>query len=430
MIKTDNLNESIRQHLPDELVSFMLLAGKIAAGFDQKIYLVGGVVRDLLLERENLDLDLVAEGDAIKLAGELARLKNGQVIAHSRFNTAKIRWDRWSVDIATARSEGYDHPGALPEVKPSDIRSDLIRRDFTINAMAVFLDPLHFGELIDLYRGRDDLEKKVIRILHENSFIDDATRLWRSVRYEQRLGFHIEPFTLETFHRDLNYLETVSGDRIRHELELCLEEERPEKALFRAGELGLLAKISPSLQADHWLTRKIARARGMLQPYSPPENINLAFLVYHLTPAELAALAAYLRLTRALTRSLEDTLNLKAELARLEQPELTPGQIFHCLHGFSQTALLANLLAADSDMVRLRIELYLNKLSHIQPALNGEDLLKAGIASGPHIKEMLEYLHEARLDGRVNTREEELKLVKKRIEENPGGFSSNTNEPF
>lgn len=401
--------------MPAELVDFMLLAGKTAAGLNQKLYLVGGVVRDLVLERPNQDLDLVAEGDAIKLAGELAGIVNGRVIAHSRFNTAKIRWDRWSVDIAAARSEGYSRPGALPHVKPSDINSDLIRRDFTINAMAVYLEPSRFGELIDLYRGREDLDKKVVRILHENSFKDDATRLWRAIRYEKRLGFHIEPFTLEIFRRDIDYLGVVSGDRIRHELELCLKEERPEKALFRAGELGLLAKICPSLKAERWLTGKIARARGMLQPYTPPEHINLAFLVYHLEPQELADLSAYLKLPRAIARNLEDTLALKAELKHLEEPELSPGRIYSCLHVHSQAAILTNLLAVDSKIVRRHIELYLSRLRHVRPSLNGNDLAKAGLASGPRISQMLELLREARLDGRVNNREEELELVKKLV---------------
>jgi tRNA nucleotidyltransferase (CCA-adding enzyme) len=413
MIKTANLSGSIIERLPAELVDFLRLAGKTASRLELKLYLVGGVVRDLLLERPNLDLDLVAEGDAIKLAEELAGLKNGQVIAHSRFNTAKIRWDKWSVDIAAARSEGYEKPGALPEVKPSNIQSDLIRRDFSINAMAVYLDPARFGELIDIYRGREDLEQKIIRVLHKNSFQDDATRLWRAVRYEQRLDFHIEPFTLKLMEQDLDYLETVSGDRIRHELELCMEEEQPEKALLRAGELGLLNKIHPALKADRWLVKKVAKARGRLQPYNPPDEIIMAFLVYRFSLDDLAGLAAYLKLPRYLARSLEDTLRLKEELPLLEQPEITSGWIYHCLHQYSHTAIVANLLASDAAVVHKRIELYMNKLRHIQPALNGDDLLKAGFAAGPQIKEALELLHEARLDGRVGTREEELELVNK-----------------
>jgi tRNA nucleotidyltransferase (CCA-adding enzyme) len=413
MINTNDISQLITGHLPAELTDFLHLAGKTAAGLQQKLYLVGGVVRDLLLERPNLDLDLVAEGDAITLARELARLKNGKVIAHSRFNTAKIRWERWSVDIATARSEGYTKPGALPEVKPSDIRSDLIRRDFSINAMAAYLDPARFGELIDLYHGRQDLQQKTIRVLHDKSFQDDATRLWRAVRYEQRLDFHIELTTLELMACGLDYLNTINGDRIRHELELCLEEERPEKVLLRADELGILRKMRPALHADRWLVRKIARARGMLQPYSPPEDIYLAFLVYHLNRAELTELISYLKLPRTSARSLEETLELKEALPALAEEHVTSGRIYHLLHPYSQTAILANLLSTESAVVRQHIELYLNNLRHIQPALTGEDLLESGLAPGRRIKETLEMLQEARLDGKVGTRQEELELVNK-----------------
>jgi tRNA nucleotidyltransferase (CCA-adding enzyme) len=145
-----NLSEQIKKQLPLELVEFLQEAGSISDRLGSKTYLVGGAVRDLLLNRVNLDLDLVVEGDASKMAEELARIKNGKVIAHSRFNTAKIKWGKWVVDIASARSEGYARPGALPSVQPSEIKSDLIRRDFSINAMAIYLEPAKFGELIDL----------------------------------------------------------------------------------------------------------------------------------------------------------------------------------------------------------------------------------------------------------------------------------------
>jgi tRNA nucleotidyltransferase (CCA-adding enzyme) len=234
MMKTINLTNQINKQLPAELVDFMRLAGGVATELQQKLYLVGGVVRDLLLERSNLDLDLVVEGDAIKTAEDLAKRKKGKIIAHTRFGTAKIKWDKWSVDIATSRGESYDKPGALPTVRPVDIQSDLARRDFTINAMAVHLNPLRYGELIDLFKGREDLEKKLVRVLYDATFKDDATRIWRAVRYEQRLEFRIESHTLDLLKRDISYLDTISSDRIRHELELCLEEEKPEKVLLRA----------------------------------------------------------------------------------------------------------------------------------------------------------------------------------------------------
>jgi tRNA nucleotidyltransferase (CCA-adding enzyme) len=413
MVKSINLVDRINKRLPEELVDFIHQAGSVAEKQKQKLYLVGGVVRDLLLERSNLDLDLVAEGDAIKLANELADIKKGKVIAHSRFNTAKIRWDKWSVDIATARAEGYEKPGALPAIRPTDIQSDLIRRDFTINAMAVYLDPSRFGELIDLFGGRDDLDRKFIRMLHDNSFRDDATRIWRAARYEQRLSFSLEPHTLELLKRDLSYLDTISGNRVRHELELCLEEERSEKVLLRAGALGILAQMCPSLEADHWLAKKFSRSRGMMQPYCPPQELYLAFLIYRLSPKDLADLIAYLKFPRIVATALKDTIKLKNELTALSQPEMTPGKIYRCLYKYSQTVILANLIATDLALVRQRIELYLNRLRHIHSSLTGDDLLKAGIASGPRIKEALEFLREARLDGKVKTREAEIALLAK-----------------
>jgi tRNA nucleotidyltransferase (CCA-adding enzyme) len=413
MIKTLNLTDRIRKQLPSELVAFLQLAGETAASLKQDLYLVGGVVRDLLLKRTNLDLDLVAEGNAIKLAEKLSSLKHGRVIAHSRFNTAKIKWDKWSVDIACARSEGYEKPGTLPTIQPCDIRSDLIRRDFTINSMAVCLVPPHYGELIDLYKGQEDLEKGIIRVLHDNSFADDATRIWRAVRYEQRLDFRIEPHTLALLKKDIACLDTISGDRIRHELELCLEEERPEKALLRADELGLLKRICPSLEANEWLSRRIARARGMLQPYSLPQDLYLAFLVYHLTSSEVKSLDTYLKFPRTTSDLLRDTVNLKAELPELGTPDISLSRIYHTLHQYSQTAVLANLLAADSTLIRQRIEQYLNQLRHVQPSLTGEDLIRLGIPAGRRIRETLEMLLEARLDGKVTSREQEIELITK-----------------
>jgi tRNA nucleotidyltransferase (CCA-adding enzyme) len=413
MIKNSNLGKQIKEQLPAELVEFTQSAGDTAARMGQKLYVVGGVVRDLLLERKNLDLDLVSEGDAIKLAQELAKLKRGRVIAHTRFNTAKIKWDKWSVDIATTRAESYEKSGSLPAVQcGGSIENDLVRRDFSINAMAVHLDPPRYGELIDLYRGREDLEKGHIRVLHDYSFRDDATRIWRAVRYEQRLDFKIERHTLDLLKRDVIYLDAISGDRIRHELELVLEEERPEKALLRADELGLLARMCPAMEANDWLAKLFVKARGMTQPYCPPAELYLAFLVYRLTPPALKDWMTYLKFPRIVAQTLLETLDLKKELSCLADPQMAPSRIYRCLHQYNQVAILANLMASGRPLVRRRVELYLNKLRHIQPALTGDELIDMGMAAGPRVKVALELLREARLDGKVSTREDELKLIK------------------
>mgnify|MGYP002395950496 CR=1 FL=1 len=390
----------------------MQVAGGVAQRRGQKLYLVGGVVRDLLLERANLDLDLVLEGDAIKLADELAGIKDGKVTAHLRFGTAKLQWDNWSVDLTTARAETYDKPCALPTVKPASIKEDLFRRDFTINAMAIELSPGHYGQLLDLYGGRDDLEHKLIRVLHEKSFVDDATRIWRGLRYEQRLNFQLEPATLKLLKHDTAYLKKVSGDRIRHELELILKEAYPEKVLSRADELGVLAKLHPALNGDGWLAKKFEQAREISSPDSPPVGLYLALLTYRLSEEENEQLISYLRLPKSIAQTLRDTMTIKTRLKLLDNPKFSPSNIYSVLHGYSLAAVMANSLISDSPLARQRLQLFLGKLRYIKPALSGEDLKRMGLAQGPGIKEMLNKLLEARLNGKATSKREEEALVK------------------
>jgi tRNA nucleotidyltransferase (CCA-adding enzyme) len=412
MAETVDLAKEIKKQLPAELVAFMQKAGEVAARQGQSLYLVGGVVRDLFLRRTNLDLDLVVDGDAIKLAQRLADIIPARITAHSRFNTAKLRWEKWSVDLATVRAETYDRPGALPRVKPGTLATDLFRRDFTINAMAIELTASRYGQLIDLYGGRDDLKHRLIRILHEKSFIDDATRIWRALRYEQRLDFQMEANTLRWLKKDVPMLDTISGDRIRHELELVLKEERPEKALRRAEELGVLARLHPALKGNGWLARKFGQAQGLYYPESPPVGLYLALLCYRLTEDESEELIVYLRPAKPLAQTIRDTLNLKAGLEVLATPRLPRSSLYFLLEGSSPIAITANQLASDSPIVRRRFKLFLSKLRYIKPALTGNDLRKMGIRPGPRMKEVLHRLHTARLDGKVRTKKGEMELVR------------------
>ncbi len=406
-----NLAGKIEKQLPAELVNFMRLAGEVAHHQGQRLYLVGGMVRDLLLGKPNFDLDLVVEGDAINLARQLARTTQGKTVTHPRFNTAKLQWDKWSVDLASARSETYVKPGALPRVKLSSIENDLSRRDFTINTMAVHLNPAHYGELIDLHGGRDDLKHKLIRILHEKSFIDDATRIWRSLRYEQRLDFRLEPATLKLLERDIPMLDTISGDRIRHELELILKETYPEKVLRRAEEVNVLKKLHPALKGNGWLAEKFEQARQLSSPNLPPAGLYLALLGYQLSNEEAGDLILYLKLPKSLAQTLRDTISLKSELRPLADSALSPSRIYRLLRSYSQSAITANSLATDSSIVQQYIDLFLHKLRYVKPALTGDDLKRMGIAQGPQIKEILNRLHEARLDGKVTSKRGEEGLV-------------------
>jgi tRNA nucleotidyltransferase (CCA-adding enzyme) len=297
-------------------------------------------------------------------------------------------------------------------VQPGTLATDLFRRDFTINAMAIELTASRYGQLVDLYGGRDDLEHKLIRILHEKSFVDDATRIWRALRYEQRLDFQMEANTLRRLKKDVPMLDTISGDRIRHELELVLKEELPEKALRRAEELGILARLHPALKGNGWLAKKFGQAQGLYYPESPPVGLYLALLCYRLTEDESEELIVYLRPARPLTQTIRDTLNLKAGVEVLATPGLSRSSLYLLLEGSSLIAITANQLASDSPIVRRRLKLFLSKLRYIKPALTGDDLRKMGIRPGPRMKEILHRLHTARLDGKVKSKKGEVEWVR------------------
>jgi tRNA nucleotidyltransferase (CCA-adding enzyme) len=301
----------------------------------------------------------------------------------------------------------------LPTVKPASIKDDLFRRDFTINTMAIELSPSHYGQLLDIYGGRDDLEHKLVRVLHDKSFIDDATRIWRGLRYEQRLNFQLEPTTLQLLKRDKSYLDAISGDRIRHELELILKEEYPEKVLRRSDELGVLAKLHPSLKEDCWLSEKFEQARSFSSPESPSVWLYLALLAYRLNVEENEQLVSYLRLPKSVAQTLRDTIDLKIRIESLTEPELPSSRIYSLLHSYTTSSVIATSLASDSLVARQRINLFLGELCYIKPALSGEDLKRMGATPGPSIKKTLSLLLEARLDGKVTTRRDEVDLVRK-----------------
>ncbi len=407
-----NLASSLGERLPPELADFICDGGRLAASLGQRLYLVGGMVRDLILDKPNLDLDLVVEGDAVVLARKLAAVKPVKLTAHTRFSTAKLTWGNYSVDLATARSESYARPGALPDVKPGAIGNDLFRRDFTINAMAVSLNADDYGALIDRYGGMRDLKAGLIRVLHDKSFTDDATRIWRAIRYEKRLDFRFEANTLALLKRDLPMLATISGERLRYELECVFHEDYPEKVLLRAGELGVLQKLHSSLESDGWLEEKLARARELASPERPSFGLYFALVTYRLNLEEVRELASRLSVPKPSARIAEDAQLIKAKLNVLTDADLKPSATYRALHGLSLTAVNAVSLATDSPVTREHLELYLRKLRYVKPSLNGDDLMALGIPEGPRIRERLERLQDARLDGRVASRQEEVELVK------------------
>jgi len=411
----DNLLSTIEAQLPPEVVGLLHTAGELAQREGQRLYLVGGVVRDLLLGRPNLDLDLVVQGDAPKLARLLGRASGEKPTVHHQFGTAKFRHGSLSIDVATARSETYPRPGALPVVTPATIEDDLLRRDFSINAMAIDLGVTSFGRLLDPFGGRSDLQQCLIRILHDGSFVDDATRMLRALRYEQRLRFRLEERTEKLLRQHATMLDTISGDRIRHELELNLMEDNPERILRRAEELGVLQAIHPSLRGNGWLAQRFQHARQL----GPPDpTLYLTLVVYRLSDEELGQLTARLNVSGQAKRNMRQVQRLKQGLHALTEPDLPRSGIHRLLKAYSPAAVTACALACDSPVARSRLKLYLDELRHVKPCLDGDDVKRLGLQPGPPLGRMLQALLRAKLDGKVNTRKEEEALVRQRLRHN------------
>ena len=375
------------------------------------VYLVGGPVRDLLLDSPIKDLDFVVEGDAPALAGRLAQAAGGEVILHPRFGTATVMLGESRVDLVTARREEYPSPGALPQVTPGTVADDLARRDFSINAMALSLDNSE-ATLLDPQQGFPDLRQGVIRVLHPASFIDDPTRILRAVRYEQRLGFRFDAATLRQLQQALRQgcLSSISGDRIRHELERILQEWVPYPALARCAELGVLEAIHPALGPGNHLARL---SQGLAGIHDPDPLVYWAALAYPLTPGEGESVIHRLNSRSGWSAVIRDTIELRQREPRLAAPGLPPSRYCRLLEGLSIHASLGVSALTESDLVRQRLLEFLETLRFVHPELTGSDLLALGIPPGPGLGQLLRRLKDARLDGQVSSVAEERELVRR-----------------
>ncbi len=426
--------EKIKAALPGPLLGLLQRASDLAQEMGYPLYVVGGFVRDLLLGEPTLDMDLVVEGGAIQLARRLGRQVGARTRSHRRFGTAKVilegreaEFGVPSLDFATARMEFYAHSAALPEVERSSIKADLHRRDFTINTLAIRLDSGHYGQLFDFYGGEQDLKEGLIRVLHSLSFIEDPTRIMRAARFEQRLGFTIEPRTAELIDNALPMLSRVTGERIRHELYLILCEREPERVLCRLDGLEALGRIHPRLACveDAWdlfekLRQTVADGAWELQPEEngqPAPALYLALFTYHLSRSELEALADYLKIFRDDLTLLRQVVDLREGEPELAQPDLSNREIYALLRYSSTSARVIHWLCTDSERVRARLWRYETELRHVQPEVDGEYLMSLGLRPSPLFSKLLNAVRDARLDGEARTVDEEKALIARLLEQ-------------
>ena len=416
-------SEILRQRLSPQRIELIELAGRLAAGRGAACCLVGGCVRDLLLGRPVRELDLVVEGDATALGGELAARLGGTARSPTRFGTAKLELpQRETIDLASARRETYPSPAALPVVEPAGIDEDLLRRDFTINALAIHVEPACFGKLRDPCGGVRDLRLGLIRVLHDRSFIDDPTRALRAVRFAHRLGFRLEQGTSRWMSEASRQgvLDLLSASRLRRELSLLLL----EMPLRRAAELlagsGLLSAIFPDAAASEEALARLGRLDALLDRTRP--------LAEGGEPRRLALFVSMLLAENRATdvQRLADRLDLRGgdrELAigavaearglalRLAPLLDSASGIYFALERSSAEEALA--AAALSPEVEGAVVAHLNRLSRVRPTLGGDDLIRMGVPPGPAHGRILREILAARLDGIVKTPEEEAEMARR-----------------
>ena len=402
-----SLMADFRDSLSDPAASLVEATLAEARRLDASLYLVGGPVRDLLLRRPSADLDLVTEGDVELLAGRIAKAVGSKAVVHRRFGTATIERDGQRLDLATARKEIYARPGALPSVSPGTIEQDLWRRDFSVNAMALGLSGRREGRLLDPCDGMADLSDGVVRILHPGSFEDDPTRIFRAVRYEQRLDFSLEAVTIRklTDALDAGALATVSADRLRREVALILEEERPVNTLLRAGELGVVCSLYAPLRQVDWL-RKYGNDEESTEPLE-----LVAALAYSMSYEEGQAFIARLNMPSDWADAVTGMTRLARLTPSLQAPNLAPSTLFQSVEDFPLASIRAFKSLTESSLLKQRLSHYLENQRFVRPLLRGGDLVALGVPEGPKVGEMLRAILYARLEGKVATREDERELV-------------------
>lgn len=407
-----DLGPLLADRLPASLSALLRTMGRVLAERGWPAYLVGGVVRDLLLGRPHGgDADVTVQGDGVAAAGVLAAAMGGQVTAHSQFGTAVVQAAGYSIDVVTARREHYPHPGSLPVVEPSDLGDDLARRDFTVNAMAVALAPDHWGRLHDPFDGAADLAARQVRVLHANSFTDDPTRMVRAVRYASRLGFALAPETATALGRHAADLGALSGARRWHELERCLRETAAIPLLRALNDHALLPAIHRALTLPPATDTRLHRAEAARYrpPLTPPALLCL--LLWDATAEVLEAVVADLHLAGEVAGPLRALPSARSAAAELALPHLTPGSIVEALDGLPAACVSALALAPADPLTRARARLYWALWRHIHPQLRGDRLLALGVPRGPLVGRYLHALRAEALQEHTTTADEEAWLV-------------------
>jgi tRNA nucleotidyltransferase (CCA-adding enzyme) len=428
-----NIANLMTEQLPQQVRELLVDVGRVAAKQNYLAFAVGGFIRDLLLRSPNLDVDIVVEGDGIEFAKDFARAYGARVRYYRKFGTAVIIFpDGFKLDVATARLEYYEYPAALPTVELSSLKLDLYRRDFTINTLAVELSPHRFGQLIDYFGAQRDFKDKSIRVLHNYSFVEDPTRMFRAIRFEQRFGFRIGKHTSNLIVNavKMGLPVQLSGRRLMNEIRLILSEENPAPEIQRMNEFNLLPFLHPGIVYGPGMARLLDEIRSVLSWYdlSFIGNGCRRWLVYllaladGLSYAELEEFCERLELPpRLVTWMLEGRRQaIVASQDLYRRPDMKPSEVYHLLESFDPEWLMFLMAKSEKEQTRRNISFYFRDLKHVRPDLRGRDLKEMGIEPGPIYRRILDGLLDGRLNGELSSREEEVAYVRLHFMEGVG----------
>ncbi|WP_054030822.1 CBS domain-containing protein [Desulfatitalea tepidiphila] len=423
-----NVANFMRERLSRRVIQLLKDIGRVAQQLNYSAYVVGGFVRDLFLYRSNEDIDIVVEGDGIAFAKAFADQNKTRIHAHKAFGTAVLIFpDGFKIDVATARLEYYRSPAALPDVEMSSIKLDLFRRDFTINTLAIQLTPEKFGQLIDFFSAQKDLKNKAIRVLHNLSFVEDPTRVFRAIRFEQRFDFAIGKLTASLIENavKMDFFERLSGRRVFTEIRLILEEENPIPSLVRMQDFDLLKVIHPTIVLDKELIdmlNAVASAiawHDLLFTGSTYLRWTVFFmaLIHSFDQDESQKICKRFELAPKYERLVcKDRFVAQNCLNQMEMrlPD-TDSDLYHLLKGFKTELILYMMAVTDMKPVKKAISRYYNHLRNIAPAVGGKDLIDMGLRPGPLFSKILDKLLDAKINKQVETRTDEIEFVKQII---------------
>ncbi len=412
----NGLSEIMRRLLPKELYQLLYHIGEKADVTNRRVYLVGGIVRDILLQQANEDIDIVVEGDGISFAESLAEQMGGKVKKHPSFGTST--WEHpngTKVDIASARLEYYDQPGALPHVEHGSLKMDLFRRDFTINALAIFLNASEFGRLIDHFNGREHLQDKTITVLHNLSFVEDPTRILRAVKFEVRFGFQMDDQTLALVYRSIDKISTVSKDRLASEFHKLLRGNNRIPLIKRLFEIGVWKELVSASVPEEAVMQHAQQFEENLNHKAWQINESSSWFGYMMLPffgrPDFVQLLTPYAKTRKEQKWVKELHELQTSDMDIENQSL--GDLHQQFKHLSEEALLfyfSHPLYVQHDD---KIKAYVIRRREMPSLLNGEDLKASGIQPGPLFADILAEQEKAWMNGQISNKNEAWQWLKR-----------------